>query len=682
MYNSTRSFQWFLAAMSVLPVLFFSHAIGASMPGDGSFNIPSSGSASLPCGSSLTIYDDGGPLGAYNAENSGWLVLENSGAAIIHLEGTFSFECGYDVVTIWSGNAPGSTNAIISYSCDGIMSFDSEPGQTISLNTHGDGSLSWAGFEWNLSYIGECGIVNLPQGSGYSLSCGNAFDLFDDGGPDGNYAPNNTSYLELDNSGSGIINISGTYNIGEGDSLVIYHGNLLAAEHLVSYTGGGELIYNSQPGMDIILYFYTDDAGESAGLDLQVTYSGSCDCSGEDSTPPFVINIPEQIVIDADFNCGSVVYWPEPYFYDNCSAVTFNSSVSSGSYFTYPGATVVYSVSDLSGNTIEHSFDVVIEDNTNPVVNFYETTITSVNSPGECGAYIFWTEAAVSDNCSAIDNIWSTHAPGDFFNIGWDTVTTYASDMAGNIGSSELYVYVMDNEMPEIICPANMTVCEGIPINYPLPEVQDNCSVQFFQTSGLPTGSIFYAGTTTNSFSAHDAAGNVQTCMFNITANPQPIVTLTAPQDTLCLDDISMTLTGEPNGGTYTGPGLSGATIIANDAGLGTFEYSYEFVNEFGCANSISLPVVVDACIGIDDVEFINFNSLYPNPASEVVFIKLSEKSDVAIYDMSGRLIQSFMLTQGIHQLDMSRVADGDYLVRITNLHSGTITSEKLMLFH
>lgn len=680
MYNSTRSFQWLWAAMSVLPVLFFSHAIGASMPGDGSFNIPSSGSASLPCGSSLTIYDDGGPLGAYNAENSGWLVLENSGAAIIHLEGTFSFECGYDVVTIWSGNAPGSTNAIISYSCDGIMSFDSEPGQTISLNTHGDGSLSWAGFEWNLSYIGECGIVNLPQGSGYSLSCGNAFDLFDDGGPDGNYAPNNTSYLELDISGSGIINISGTYNIGEGDSLVIYHGNLLAAEHLVSYTGGGELIYNSQPGMDIILYFYTDDTGESAGLDLQVTYSGSCDCSGEDSAPPFAINVPEQIVIDADYNCGGVVYWPEPYFYDNCSAVTINSSVASGSYFTYPGATVVYSVSDLSGNTIEHSFDVVIEDNTNPVVNFYESTITSVNSPGECGAYIFWTEAVVSDNCSAIDNIWSTHVPGDFFNIGWDTVTTYASDMAGNIGSSELYIYVMDNEMPEIICPANMTVCEGIPINYPLPEVQDNCGAILLQTAGMPTGSIFYAGVTTNAFMAVDAAGNTQTCMFTVTGNLQPVVTLESPEDTLCIDDYSMTLDGQPEGGSYAGPGLNGATIIALEAGIGTHSYSYEVVNEFGCANSVSLPIVIDVCIGIEDMNTQSINKVYPNPAVGVVYFSIIENSDVSVYDLSGNLIQSFFLKKGTHQLDVSEMASGIYMVRILNHHSGNSTIEKLIL--
>ncbi len=678
MFNFTRSFHLLLLSFAVACVSMHSKVYGSALPGDGTFNLPTTGSASLPCGSALTIYDDGGPSGAYSVSPSGWLVLENSGASVIHLEGTYSFECGFDNVTIWDGSVPG--NGIVSYTCGGTMSFESQPGQTISISIYGDGSLSGAGIEWNLFYTGECGVVNLPPASGYSLQCGNAFDLYDNGGVEGNYSPDNISYLALNNSGSGVIDISGSFNLGNGDSLVIYHGNLTAMEAIASYSGSGELLYNSLPGMDIILYFFSDGVEESSGLDLQVSYSGSCNCGEDDSTVPYAIGVPSQITIEADIFCGGVATWDEPFFYDNCSDVTMTSSASPGAYFSYPGATVVYTISDQAGNSTEISFDVILEDVTPPVVSFYEYVINQANDPGQCGGMVYWTEPNISDNCGGIDSIWSTHYPGDFFSIGYDTVSTYAMDLAGNISFSQLIVNIIDTEAPTIICPANMTVCEGIPINYALPEVQDNCGALFYQTAGLPTGSVFPAGSITNGFAAADDNGNIQTCLFTITANPQPVVTLTAPEDTLCVQDISMTLDGQPAGGNYSGPGLDGATIIAEDAGIGNLLYTYEFTNEFGCTNSTKIGIVVDDCIGIEELGSDFSAGIYPNPADGNFFVNLPDACNLLIYDAAGQLVRSTFLPKGTHRLDVSELATGTYMVRVVEQNSGASATKKLIL--
>lgn len=681
MYNSTRSFQLLLCIVMAVFISVQSLASASSMPGDGSVNIPASGSLSLPCGSSLTLYDDGGPLGAYSVSSAGWLILENSGASIIHLIGTYAFECGYDNVTIWDGDTPGASYGIESFSCGGTIDFQSLPGQTISISTYGDGSLSLEGFEWNLFYAGECGVVNLPPAFGYSLQCGNGFNLYDDGGVEGNYTANQISFLELNNSGWGVAEISGSFDLGSGDSLVIYHGNLSAMEHIASYTGAGNLLYNSLPGMDLILYFYADDTDESAGLDLLISYSGDCYCGDDDLTPPYAINFPSVVYANTDGSCGAIVNWDAPTFYDNCSELTINSTATSGSYFSYPGATVDYTVIDEAGNTTVLSLDIIIEDVDNPTVIFYETTVTSSNNQGECGANIFWTDAFVSDNCSfTIDTIWSTHNPGDFFNVGWDTVTTYVADLAGNIGSSQLYIHVIDTEYPEIICPANMTVCEGIPINYALPEVQDNCGALLYQTAGLPTGSVFPAGTITNGFAAADDNGNIQTCLFTITANPQPVVTLIAPEDTLCVQDISMTLDGQPAGGIYAGPGLDGATIIAEDAGIGNLLYTYEFTNEFGCTNSTKIGIVVDDCIGIEELGSVFSAGIYPNPADGNFFVNLPDACNLLIYDAAGQLVRSTFLPKGAHRLDVSELATGTYMVRVVEQNSGASATKKLVL--
>jgi hypothetical protein len=678
MFNFTRSFQLLLLSFAVACVSMHSKVYGSALPGDGTFNIPTTGSASLPCGSALTIYDDGGPSGAYSVSPSGWLVLENSGASVIHLEGTYSFECGWDNVTIWDGSVPG--NGIVSYTCGGTMSFESQPGQTISISIYGDGSLSGAGIEWNLFYTGECGVVNLPTSTGLVLECGNSFDFYDDGGSTGNYSPDNVSFLSIINSGTGVMQLSGNYNLGTGDSLVIYHGFINTIDPIASYAGDGELLFSSEPGMSILIYLYSDANDEGEGLDMQISYSGDCQCSGVDVIPPYAAQIPQEIHVEADNNCGAVVEWIEPYFYDNCSSVSMSSSAYPGAFFTVPGATVVYTITDLAGNSIEYSFDVIVEDVTPPVVSFYEYVINQANDPGQCGGMVYWTEPNISDNCGGIDSIWSTHYPGDFFNVGYDTVSTYAMDLAGNISFSQLIVNIIDTEYPEIICPANMTVCEGIPINYALPEVQDNCGALLYQTAGLPTGSVFPAGSITNGFAAADDNGNIQTCLFNITANPQPVVTLTAPEDTLCVQDISMTLDGQPAGGIYAGPGLDGATIIAEDAGIGNLLYTYEFTNEFGCTNSTKIGIVVDDCIGIEELGSDFSAGIYPNPADGNFFVNLPDACNLLIYDAAGQLVRSKFLPKGTHRLDVSELATGTYVVRVVEQNSGASATKKLIL--
>jgi gliding motility-associated-like protein len=107
-----------------------------------------------------------------------------------------------------------------------------------------------------------------------------------------------------------------------------------------------------------------------------------------------------------------------------------------------------------------------------------------------------------------------------------------------NVLFEELFtVHVIDKTMPEIECPEDMWLtvmpgkCDTI-INYITPVGVDNCpGVTTIQTEGLPTGSLFPVGTTTNTFVATDPSGNEVSCNFNITITESVPPVISCPTD-------------------------------------------------------------------------------------------------------------------------------------------------------
>ncbi len=82
-----------------------------------------------------------------------------------------------------------------------------------------------------------------------------------------------------------------------------------------------------------------------------------------------------------------------------------------------------------------------------------------------------------------------------------------------------------DTTPPAINCPGNIVVSNdaetcGAVVTYTTPVGTDNCSgAVTTQTVGLPSGSVFPVGTTTNTFLVTDGAGNTATCSFTVTVN-------------------------------------------------------------------------------------------------------------------------------------------------------------------
>ncbi len=93
----------------------------------------------------------------------------------------------------------------------------------------------------------------------------------------------------------------------------------------------------------------------------------------------------------------------------------------------------------------------------------------------------------------------------------------------------------------------------------------------------------------------------------------------------------------------------------------GTFAFTNEF-NQLSGDVSFSF----DGTLSIPTVEFSEF-SLYPNPASDSVFIKgnLSELTKVEIYNINNQLVKT--LTSKLDQIDISNLESAVYLVKLYN---------------
>lgn len=147
--------------------------------------------------------------------------------------------------------------------------------------------------------------------------------------------------------------------------------------------------------------------------------------------------------------------------------------------------------------------------------------------------------------------------------LGINNVVFVATDPSGNSSECSYSVLVIDTERPEIECPENIAVendpgvCSAV-VEYDPPVVSDNCpgelTVQLFQ--GLPSGSAFPVGTTTNIFIVTDASGNTQICSFDVT-----VTDTEAPQfvNYLCDQTIQVNnLTGDCfNNVEWTRPGFA-----------------------------------------------------------------------------------------------------------------------------
>ncbi len=175
----------------------------------------------------------------------------------------------------------------------------------------------------------------------------------------------------------------------------------------------------------------------------------------EDNVVPS-ITCPSNLTRDASATCDYVAVGTE---FDatssgNCSTTVSNSfnggATLAGATFPLGNTNVVWTASDMSGNTVTCNITVVVEDNTDPVLTVPSDINVSTDA-GTCDAVVTFATSA-TDNCDASVDILCVPVSGSTFPLGTTTVTCTATDDAGNVTVSTFDVRVDDMEAPTAIC--------------------------------------------------------------------------------------------------------------------------------------------------------------------------------------------------------------------------------------
>ena len=237
--------------------------------------------------------------------------------------------------------------------------------------------------------------------------------------------------------------------------------------------------------------------------------------------------------------CGKVMTYTPPVGTDNCSGPTTvqTAGLASGSTFPVGVTTNTYRVTDASGNTTTCSFTITILDNELPQISCPGNQ-TANNTMGICGKAMTYTAPVGTDNCSGQTTTQTSGLPsGSTFPVGVTTNTFRVTDASGNTATCSFTITISDTELPQIACPGNQTANNGTGLcgkvmTFTIPAGTDNCAGQTTtQTSGLPSGSTFPVGMTTNTFKVTDAAGNTATCSFTISIVDAELPQITCPSN-------------------------------------------------------------------------------------------------------------------------------------------------------
>ncbi|MCF8364943.1 MAG: PKD domain-containing protein [Bacteroidales bacterium] len=205
------------------------------------------------------------------------------------------------------------------------------------------------------------------------------------------------------------------------------------------------------------------------------------------------------------------------------------------------------------------------------------------------------------------------------------------------------------------------------------------------ETSTEQNPQVFYAqsGSYNVSLTVSNSTNTETLTLENyIVVHALPEVTF-APLETMCLDWPAYQLTeGFPEGGEYSGNGVSNGWFHPDVAGPGNHIITYTYVDEYACENIDEQSVFVDACTGISERGEVF--TIHPNPSKGILNftteqdlnnagISIVNAYGLAIYQARKISIQ----TNENYKIDLTGAAPGLYFIL---LDADQLTIRKIMV--
>jgi len=170
--------------------------------------------------------------------------------------------------------------------------------------------------------------------------------------------------------------------------------------------------------------------------------------------------------------------------------------------------TVMPATLNRQRNSSQNEFIAAVNDDRTPAGNL------SIN------AFSFPTGITITDIVNSAGTVTATVTVDCTAALGQNQVTLVVED--GEDLTTAMLIINVSDAPPTITCPPNQTAVTAaangasVAVNYPAPNVSDNCSSTIVLCNP-PSGSMFPAGVTTVTCTASDTAGGQSSCSFTVT---------------------------------------------------------------------------------------------------------------------------------------------------------------------
>ena len=199
----------------------------------------------------------------------------------------------------------------------------------------------------------------------------------------------------------------------------------------------------------------------------------------------------------------------------------------------------------------------------------------------------------------------------------------------------------------------------------------DDTSLDYTEVSFSAAAAGFYQVIVTNAVGCSDTSAGVL-----VVASPNLPPTLTYAQftnDTLCNNAAAIALSGgEPDGGYYSGTGVSGGTFYPPSALQGLNFIYYNYTDSTGCGNSIADTIDVLFCTAIQQINVAEDLHIFPNPATDYLAVQSDifqhGNISISVYDITGKRLPINYYRNSNNQVsvNISSLSAGYYLIQLT----------------
>lgn len=281
-------------------------------------------------------------------------------------------------------------------------------------------------------------------------------------------------------------------------------------------------------------YFFRVRAFHSSNGDIG-GYSEIKSILLEDTENP-LISCPGNQIIDRNENCEAIVpdYSGLATASDNCSTPVVSQIPAPGTTVS-ANTTIQLTATDNNENSASCSFDMILEDNTNPTLACPGNQTAPAASGCDAVLSDYISLAIVSDNCDLSPTLSQSPVSGTNISIT-TTVTITALDDDGNQTQCSFTVTPADATAPSLSCPGNQTEAANENCELVLPDyttmatVSDLCDANPSVEQSPASGTIV-STTTSVTITATDAGGNSNNCNFSVFIEDQTAPTGTNPGD-------------------------------------------------------------------------------------------------------------------------------------------------------